>query len=113
MGISDNIIEKTRKYIETKNYNYDLVNSSKTKQKQEKSEIEYLKYNYSVGDKVKLLDKNETAIVYKELDELNNLIVFYKDEFIEVNYTRVKLELEAIELYPEGYDLNQLFVSYL
>ncbi|MDF2700881.1 MAG: mutS5, partial [Haloplasmataceae bacterium] len=33
-------------------------------------------------------------------------------EFIKVNYKRIKLEMKAEELYPEGYDLNQLFVEY-
>lgn len=59
-----------------------------------------------------LLDKNESAIVYKEINELNNIVVLYKNDFVEVNYRRVKLDLKASELYPEGYDLNQLFTSY-
>ncbi|MDO5518025.1 MAG: endonuclease MutS2, partial [Clostridium sp.] len=42
----------------------------------------------------------------------NNVTIFYNKEFIEVNYKRVKLELKASELYPEGYDLNQIFVSF-
>ncbi len=112
MGISDSIIERTRKYIETKKYNYDVINSSKVIKKKEEVEEVNLKYNYCMGDKVILLDNNESAIVYKELDELNNLTVFYKKEFIKVNYKRVKLELTASELYPEGYDLNQIFISY-
>lgn len=112
MGIPDSIIERTRKYIETKNYNYDVINSSKIIKKNEEVEEVDLKYNYCIGDKVILLDNNESAIVYKELDELNNLTVFYKKEFIKVNYKRVKLELTASELYPEGYDLNQIFISY-
>lgn len=112
MGIPDSIIERTRKYIETKNYNYDVINSSKIIKKKEEIEEVDLKYNYCIGDKVILLDNNESAIVYKELDELNNLTVFYKKEFIKVNYRRVKLELTASELYPEGYDLNQIFISY-
>lgn len=113
MGISDSIIEKTKKYIETKKYNYDLINSSKlTKKKEEIQEVDS-KYNYCIGDKVILLDNNESAIVYKELDELNNLTVFYKGEFIDINYKRIKLEISASELYPEGYDLNQLFTSYI
>ena len=112
MGISDSIIERTRKYIETKKYNYDVINSSKVIKKKEEVEEVNLKYNYCIGDKVILLDNNESAIVYKELDELNNLTVFYKKEFIKVNYKRVKLELTASELYPEGYDLNQIFISY-
>lgn len=112
MGIPDSIIERTRKYIETKKYNYDVINSSKVIKKKEEVEEVNLKYNYCMGDKVLLLDNNESAIVYKELDELNNLTVFYKKEFIKVNYKRVKLELTASELYPEGYDLNQIFISY-
>lgn len=112
MGISDSIIERTRKYIETKKYNYDVINSSKIIKKKEEVEEVNLKYNYCIGDTVILLDNNESAIVYKELDEVNNLTVFYKKEFIKVNYKRVKLELTASELYPEGYDLNQIFISY-
>lgn len=112
MGIPDSIIERTRKYIETKKYNYDVINSSKIIKKKEEIEEVDLKYNYCTGDKVILLDNNESAIVYKGLDELNNLTVFYNKEFIKVNYKRVKLELTASELYPEGYDLNQIFISY-
>ena len=113
MGISDSIIERTRKYIETKDYNYDLIRSSKViKKREEDVEVVEARYNYSVGDRIILLDKNDSAIVYKEIDDLNNLVVFYKNDFIEVNYKRVKLDVKASELYPEGYDLNQLFRSY-
>lgn len=112
MGISDSIIERTKKYIETKDYNYELIRSSKIIKKKEEVEVLESQYNYCVGDRVILLDKNESAIVYKEINELNNLVVLYKNNFIEVNYKRVKLDLKASELYPEGYDLNQLFISY-
>ncbi len=40
------------------------------------------------------------------------MTILYNKEFIDVNYKRIKLELKASELYPEGYDLNQLFISY-
>lgn len=111
MGISENIIKRTKGYIENKNYNYELVKESKiTKRKEE--EIQEKRYEYKVGDKVLLLDKNEDGIVYKERDRNNNLTILYNKEFIEVNYKRLKLEIKAEELYPEGYDLNQLFVSF-
>ena len=112
MGISDSIISKARKYIETKDYNYGLIRESKVIRKKEEIEVLESKYNYCVGDRVILLDKNESAIVYKEINELNNIVVLYKNDFVEVNYRRVKLDLKASELYPEGYDLNQLFTSY-
>ena len=111
MGISDSIIERTRTYIENKDYNYETIKESKKKRvKEVESEEKY--YDFSVGDKVLLLDKNDSAIIYKGRDEFNNVVVLYNKDFIEVNYKRVKLELKAEELYPEGYDLNQLFVSY-
>lgn len=111
MGIDDNIIEKARKYIDSKEYNYDLVKESNiSKKKIQNSTIEY--NLYSIGDKVKLLDNNKEAIVYKEINELNNITVLCDGEFIEVNYKRLKLEIKAEDLYPAGYDLNQLFVNF-
>lgn len=111
MGISDSIIERTRKYIEDKNYNYNLIKDSKILKKKDFSK-DGKYYDYSTGDKVILLENNEAAIIYKGRDNLNNVVVLYNKEFIEVNYKRIKLELKASELYPEGYDLDQLFVSY-
>lgn len=111
MGISDSIIERTKKYLETKVYNYDLLKESKVSKERIK-EIMEEQYNYQVGDKVLLLDKNESAIIYRGIDRFNNVTVFYNKEFIDVNYKRIKLEFTAKELYPEGYDLNQLFTSF-
>jgi dsDNA-specific endonuclease/ATPase MutS2 len=111
MGISESIIEKSKKYIETKEYNYELIKDDKISKEKEEivSEVECV---YEPGDKVLLLDKNLSAIVYKGIDKFNNITVFLNKEFIEVNYKRIKLEFKAKELYPEGYDLNQIFTSF-
>ena len=111
MGISESIIEKSKKYIETKEYNYELLEADKiTLNKAETiNEVEYF---YEQGDKVLLLDKNLSAIVYKGIDKFNNITVLLNNQLLEVNYKRVKLEFKAKELYPEGYDLNQLFTSH-
>lgn len=50
--------------------------------------------------------------MYKTIDKFNNIIVLYKEEFIQVNIKRVKLYIRATELYPKDYDLNSLFTSY-
>ncbi|KEJ01784.1 endonuclease MutS2 [Clostridium botulinum] len=111
MGLYDSIIDRARKYMDTKSYNYNLIEDSKIiKNKELQAEEDF--YEYSVGDKVILLENNESAIVYKERNRLNNVTILYNKEFIEVNYKRINLELKASELYPEGYDLNQLFISY-
>ena len=102
MGISDAIIERTKQYIEKKNYNYELINESKIAKYEEIVEVLQKIEDYSIGDRVILLDNNDSAIVYKELDDLNNLVVFYKNDFMEVNYKRVKLDIKATESKYKG-----------
>ena len=113
MGIKDSILEKAKKYTEDKNYNLDLIRESKTKKKKDDEEILQKKpYNYKIGDKVFLIEYNDFAIVYKSVDSFNNITVLYKEEFLEVNEKRLKLELKAEDLYPADYDFNILFVNY-
>ncbi|MGL5478935.1 MAG: endonuclease MutS2, partial [Clostridium sp.] len=111
VGISDSIIEKTKKYIKTKEYEINLISIEKPKNKvieRERNNID----DFNIGDKVLLLDKNESGIVFKERDNLNNVIVFFKEEYLKVNYSRLKLQIKASDLYPKDYDFNQLFVRF-
>lgn len=112
MGIRDKVLKRASAYMKDKNYNLDLVKRSKIEGKNEVVEETKEIVNYQVGDKVKLLDKDDFAIVYKELDKFNNVEVLYKNEFIKVNVKRTELYLKAQELYPQGYDINSLFTSY-
>lgn len=112
MGISDKVIQRAQRYIDTKDYNYKTLKESKILKSKEDETDNQDNYKYEKGDRVIVLDKNITGIVYKQADRLNNLIVMIKDEFIEVNCKRVRLEGKAIDLYPADYDLNQLFVKY-
>ncbi|OPJ59627.1 endonuclease MutS2 [Clostridium chromiireducens] len=111
MGLDDSIINRARQYFDNKNYNFSLIEESKV-MKNKEPQIKEDFYKYSVGDRVILLDNNESAIVYKEINKVNNVTLLYNNELIEVNYKRIKLDIKASQLYPEGYDLNQLFVSY-
>ncbi len=113
MGIKNKVLERAKNYIGDRNYNLELVKRSKIALTEEIIE-EPIKDipNYSIGDKVKLLDKEEFAIVYKPINKFNNIEVLYEEEFIEVNVKRVELFLTASELYPMDYDLNSLFTSY-
>lgn len=112
MGISDKIINRTKEYIESKNYNYDLVKDSKINKQKIIDDNKERIYKYNQGDKVLWLDKNDSAIIYEGIDKYNNVTILYNKQFYQVNYKRVKLQIKANELYPEGYDLEQLFVSF-
>ena len=113
MGIKDKVLQRAKKYIDEKNYNFEIINESKLVRKVEE-ETQPLREipNLEVGDKVKLLDYDDYGIVYKSIDKFNNVAVLYKKEFIDVNIKRLELSLKAKDLYPEGYDLNSLFVSF-
>lgn len=80
--------------------------------KSEDSNALYISKKMGIKDKVKLLDFDDFAIVHKPMDKLNNVEVFYKNEFISINAKRLKLQLKAENLYPKDYDLNSLFISF-
>lgn len=113
MKLKEHVLERAKSYMQRKEYRLDRLHSSKvSKPKNMDIAAEAVIPTYTMGDKVKLLDRNESAIVYRGLDSFNNLIVFVQGTMLEVHHKRVALELQASELYPEGYDLNMLFTSY-
>ncbi|OAA90114.1 endonuclease MutS2 [Clostridium coskatii] len=114
MGIKNSVLEKAESYIKNKDYNFKLVRESKIKNRKVEEEFDEHKnyYYFKIGDRVFLMDYEDFAIVYKEKDRFNNVTVLYKENFIEVNEKRIRLELKAEDLYPKDYDLNTLFVSY-
>ncbi|MCC3865402.1 endonuclease MutS2 [Terrisporobacter petrolearius] len=114
MGIKDKVLQKAKTYMDNKNYDFTLVKENKILNKVvEKENLILTDFpNLEMGDKVELLDFNDFGIVYKPIDKFNNVEILYKDEFININARRLKLQFKAKELYPKGYDLNSLFVSF-
>jgi len=111
MGIYDDVLKKAERYMREKSYNLSIIDKSRTRSKKEII-AEEAKYKYCIGDRVYIRDIKDSAIVYKEKDEYNNIVVLHDKEFKTFNEKLLKLEVTAKELYPDGYDLNTLFVSY-
>lgn len=114
MGIKNKVLDKAKTYMNNKNYDFSLIKELEVLHKVDKNENSNLLsfQNFEVGDKVELLDFQDFGIVYKPMDKFSNLEVLYKDQFIIVNAKRVKLQYKAVDLYPKGYDLSSLFVSF-
>jgi hypothetical protein len=114
MGIKDKVLKRAKNYINDKNYNLDIVKKSEKSSSKETDKKDTLTQTpiYNVGDRVKLLDKDDFGIIYKQVDRFNNIQVFYNGEFIEVNVKRIRPNLKAEKLYPKGYDINSLFTSF-
>ncbi|MCQ6532931.1 endonuclease MutS2 [Bacillus mycoides] len=112
MNVREHVLQRAKEYMGNKEYAIEKVNESKIRKPKMVQEKRENDYEYKIGDRVKLLDHNDFGIVYKEKDNFYNVVVYYNGEFAEVNVKRITLEVAAEELYPEGYDLNTLFVDY-
>lgn len=58
-----------------------------------------------------LTDRDTIGLVYSDEGE-QTLQVFVDDEIQEVKRKRVTLNARASQLYPDGYDLDNLFTDY-
>jgi dsDNA-specific endonuclease/ATPase MutS2 len=112
MKVEEEILQKAKFYMESKSYDTEVVRENKIKKPTVLKEEKKDSVEYQMGDRVKLLDYENHAIVYQSKNNINNIVVLYQNELIEVNVKRVALEIKAAELYPEGYDLDSLFISY-
>ncbi len=112
LNVQEHILQRAKGYMDNKEYRLDRINENKKRKPRIVQEEVAAKTDYQKGDRVRLLDYEDFGIVYEELDNFNNVTVFYNGEFMEVNYKRLSLELSATELYPDGYDLNTLFVDF-
>lgn len=112
MNVREHVLQRAKEYMGNKEYAIEKVNESKIRKPKMVQEKRENDYEYKIGDRVNLLDYNDFGIVYKEKDNFYNVVVYYNGEFVEVNVKRITLEVAAKELYPEGYDLNTLFVDY-
>ncbi|TXS00789.1 endonuclease MutS2 [Bacillus sp. SH7-1] len=112
MNVREHVLKRAKEYMGNKEYALEKVNESKIRKPKFVQEKRENHYEYKIGDRVNVLDYDDFGIIYKEIDNFYNVVVYYNGEFVEVNVKRITLEVAAKELYPEGYDLNTLFVDY-
>jgi len=113
MNLSLEIQKNAKRYMENNNYEFNMLDDSKRRKPKIVEEIkEEAIYEYQQGDRVLLLEYNDHALVYEGIDDYNNVKVYYKKNFIDVNVRRLKLEYPAEVLYPVGYDMEQLFSGF-
>ncbi|OAK70698.1 endonuclease MutS2 [Lederbergia galactosidilytica] len=112
MNVRESVLRRAKAYMENKEYQLERVNENKIKKPKIVNGKTEEKYEFKKGDRVKLLELNDYGIVYREMDKFYNVVVFYDGEFIEVNVKRISLDISRKELYPEGYDLDTLFIEY-
>ncbi|KRN92749.1 endonuclease MutS2 [Pediococcus stilesii] len=110
MKMSKALIQTASKYIDTKNY----ANKKTIFSHQEGLENDKLTSNevqYQKGDRVQLTFNGKTGLVFE--DDGQSRVQVYVDRNIQsIIRRRIKLVNSATELYPNGYDLDQLFSDF-
>jgi MutS2 family protein len=126
LGVHPQIIErahqityKTKKtfameeadYYQRKEAEKQLANNRYVKRSRDPKEIKTILQHFSQGDNVQITITGEYGIIYQGPDETGNYIVQVKGEKQLYNQKRLKMYIQAKELYPEDYDFDVIFES--
>lgn len=122
LGVHPKLIERAHMitYKSEKNYSALFQDSNELKRREKQLIVNKHKRKktadasktinrFEMGDSVYVTSSGELGVIYKGPDSNGNYIVQMRDEKIEVNHKRLKLNIPAAELYPEDYDFNILF----
>lgn len=119
LGISDKIIDRVNRINQT----HEIVTARKIASfSKKKSRIEALTKDkneenskrviYGKGDRVILLEKDDHALVFEHMEDEGMVRIFKDGEYSDIHERRLSLDKRAELLYPVGYDMDQLFISF-
>ncbi len=111
MGIQEKILQKAERYQASKDYDFSPVPSAKVRTPSAVSETKVYP-SYAIGDRVYVQTLQQSGVVHKPKDEHDQVEVFFEGEFKTLHVRLLKLEVSAENLYPVGYDMDQVFRSW-
>ncbi|MGX7243695.1 endonuclease MutS2 [Enterococcus quebecensis] len=109
MNLDEQVVKKAQSYLHDRNYS---TKKEYSLQKVKKEKETTLFPTYQKGDRVFWTEKKKIALVYKEVEMTNDVIIYVENEEIKVHKRQLKLDRSAKELYPANYDLDSLFEDY-
>lgn len=119
LGLSDKILNRVKEINST----HEIVMAKKISQfSKKKSRVKAIEERqnpeetkrilYHQGDRVIINETGEHALVYEHVVDQYKVMLFKDGEYEEVQEKRVTIDKRREVLYPEGYNLEQLFVSF-
>lgn len=118
LGLSDKILERAKEIAEShemvtaKNINKFSKKKSRVEAVTGENTIESTRTIYNNGDRVLLNETKKYGLIFEHKVKEYTVNVFIDGEYEEIHEKRVTLDKRREVLYPEGYDLNQLFISF-
>lgn len=119
LGLSDKIIERVKKI----NATHEIVAAKKVSRfAKKKSRVEEAKNSnrtadsqrvmYNKGDRIILNETGNHSLIFEHKIDEYKVVVFRDGKYDELHEKRVTLDKRREILYPQGYDLDQLFISF-
>lgn len=111
MNLPEDVLKMAQRYIFDKDYTRDKKTFIKTVKVIKEPSILSEEQRFAKGDRVSVTDCPKPLIVYED-DGGAEVSLFNEGVIEKYLRRRIKLEYLASELYPDHYDLEQLFVDY-
>lgn len=113
MELGQRVIERAQEYLAHSKYQTKKIEFTPNRKDTEVDE-KVLPITFHQGDKVYYLEEGQkiAGLVFEDDPQKDYVKVFIEGEITLILRKRLKLMFAAVELYPEGYDLGQLFEEY-
>lgn len=112
MGLEKTVIQLAKQAMRTQEYPIEKINFEKENKVDKQNEHSDLVQTFSKGDKVWITEESQYGLVFEDSSQSDYTTVFIAEQKVDYLRKRLKLAFTAQELYPEGYDLEQLFESF-
>ena len=109
MQMSEDLIQQAQQYLSTKDYSREKRLFKQQVKKQEVKNEE--KVLFSKGDRVYATQYKKEALVFEDTGE-ETIVIFVDNHKETVLRQRLLLKMRAEELYPVGYEIDQLFTDF-
>ncbi|MDA3974707.1 endonuclease MutS2 [Enterococcus thailandicus] len=111
MKMSSKLIDQAQTYIQQKTYQTKKKDFADLGQIFGNKNNELAKRRFEKGDRVWLTEYQKEGLVFED-DGSEKVMIYFNNEKIAVLRQRVQFRRSADELYPEGYDLDSLFIDF-
>jgi dsDNA-specific endonuclease/ATPase MutS2 len=111
MNMSEALIQQAANYIKEKTYPLSKKEFSVIVRHESKPSIVSKEDRYQKGDRILLKESKEVGLVFAD-EGRATVQVLIQEEIQEVLRKRIELQASAQVLYPDGYDLDSLFVDF-
>lgn len=111
MNMSQSLIKQAAVFIREKTYPTVKKEFVHLERQKNRSSIVAKEDRYKKGDRISLTETKEVGLVFTD-EGMDTIQVFVNEEIKEILRKRTRLQASAGLLYPEGYDLDSLFIDF-